>query len=180
MVCETVNSTYLSRLWHSTMTKNDSRRRVEPREGEFQEGFPAYRPDLAYVVLDDRKAAIEAFLAQSLEDLLCAVRVRLQQTNHSGLEGVEPTPSWCRMPAPVLRTVCPLGHRVRMQAEGPRRLGDGQSLSLLAILDLAVGLVIDHGARPRAARNWPIRRLIASAPSSRAATGWGTSRASTW
>ena len=132
-------------------------------KGELEEGFPAWRADTAHIVLDDRAAAIEAFLAQALEDLLRAVRMTLQEANDAGLEWVEPAAPRHRMSSAVLRAVYPLGHGLRMQAEGPRGLRDGQLLSLVAILDLAIGRVIDHGDRPKAARNWPILTLISSA-----------------
>ena len=86
-------------------------------KGELEEGFPAWRADTAHIVLDDRAAAIEAFLAQALEDLLRAVRMTLQEANDAGLEWVEPAAPRHRVSSAVLRTVYPLGHGLRMQAE---------------------------------------------------------------
>lgn len=91
-------------------------------EGEFEEGFPTHRTDLAYIILDDRETALETVLTQTLEDLLCAVRVRLQQTNHPGLERIEPAASRHRLPGAILRAGCPFGYRLCMQAEGARAL----------------------------------------------------------
>lgn len=122
-------------------------------KGELEKGGPTHRPDLAYIRLDDRVAARKTFLAQALEDLLRAVRVAFQQANDARLEGVEATAAWWRLAGMKLRDADPLRHRVRIQSEGAGGLRDGQLLPIVVILDLAVGFVVDHGVRPRAARS---------------------------
>ena len=47
------------------------------------------RPDACHVVLDDGAPAVEAGLAQTLLDLLCAVGVGVQPAHDLALEGVE-------------------------------------------------------------------------------------------
>ena len=47
------------------------------------------RADAVHVVLDDADAALEARLAQALEDLLRAVRMGIEPAHDLTLEGVE-------------------------------------------------------------------------------------------
>jgi hypothetical protein len=149
-------------------------------KGELEEGFPPGRANLAHIVLDDGEAASEAFFAQALEDLLRAVRIALQEANDAGFEWIEPAVPRRRLARAVLRAAHPLGHRLRMQAKGSCGLGDGQPLPLMAIPNLAVGFVIDHRVRPKAARSCPMRAPMSSAPRAPALTPSGGSRASTW
>jgi len=86
-------------------------------KGEFEERLVAGWPDPADIVFDDGEAPLKACLAQALEDLLRAVRVRLQAANDAGLERIKPAAPPHRLAGVVLRASQPLGHRVRMQAQ---------------------------------------------------------------
>ena len=149
-------------------------------KGELEECFPAHWAYLAHIVLEDRETTLKAFLAQALVDLLCAVRMGLQQAHDLCLERIESACTWRRLPRSELGALHPLGHRLRMHAEGAGDLRDGEPLALMAIADLAVGLIADHGVRPMAARSRSSLTAISSALNSRTSIRGGESRASTW
>ena len=58
-------------------------------EVQLQIDRPPGRPDTPDVIPQDRHAALVAFLAQTLEDLLSAIRVRIQQPGDMRLERIE-------------------------------------------------------------------------------------------
>ena len=87
------------------------------RKGELEKRFAAHRANLANVVLDDRDAALETVFMQKLEDLLRAVRVRLQETYHPGLERIEPAAARHGMSSAVRCASRPLADRLHIQPE---------------------------------------------------------------
>ena len=58
-------------------------------EMQFEIDRPLGRPDAADVIPQDRHAAAVALLAQTLKDLLSAIRVGLQQPRDARLEGIK-------------------------------------------------------------------------------------------
>ena len=169
MVCETVNSTYIWRLNASTMTKNESRRRVLPTatvpkapqstcahspgsEVQLQIDRPLGRPDAADVIPQDRHAAAVSLLAQTLEDLLSAIGMGVQQPRDAWLEGIKHAAARPAAPRLEARTGDPRGDRLWVKAQRPGGLRDRQALAIMAVVDLGERLVIDHDRLRRQAR----------------------------
>src|SRR6266481_301231 len=116
---------------------------------------PLGRPDAADVIPQDRHAAAISFLAQTLEDLLSAVRVGVQQPCDAGLEGIKDAaarPAAARLEA---RTRQPRRHCLRVEAQRPGSLRDCQALAFMAVVDFAERLVIDHDRLRSQARALP-------------------------
>ncbi len=127
---------------------------------QLQINRPPGRPDPADVIPKDRHAAAVAFLAQALENLLSAVGMGVQQPRDARLEGIEDAAARRAAPPLVARTRQPCGDRLRMEAQRPGGLRDRQSLPVMAIVDLAERLVIDHGRlRGPAGAGPPARRM---------------------
>src|SRR6202011_2428488 len=94
-------------------------------------------PDAADVVAQDGDAAAVSLFAQALEDLLCAIGVRVQQPCDAPLEGVKEAAArgWSR---PLeTRTCQPLGNRPRVEGQRSGGLNDRQTLAIVAVADLA-------------------------------------------
>lgn len=105
---------------------------------------PLGRPDAADVIPQDRDAAAVALLAQTLEDLLSTIRVGVQQSRDVRLEGIKDTAARPAAPRLEARTRRPRGDRPRVKAQRPGGLHDRQALAIMAVVDLAERLVIDH------------------------------------
>ena len=101
-------------------------------------------PDAADVIPQDRHAAAISFLAQTLEDLLSAVRVGVQQPRDARLEGIQDAAARPAAPRFEARTRQPRRHCLRMEAQRPGSLRDRQTLAIMAVVDFAERLVIDH------------------------------------
>src|ERR1700738_4932895 len=86
-------------------------------EVELQERLAPRRTNLVHIVAHDRVAAVEADFAQALEDLLCAVRMRVKPAQHLRLERIKSAGAWGRLAGPVLTDLEPFRHRLRMQPE---------------------------------------------------------------
>ena len=80
-----------------------------------------------------------------LEDLLSAVGVRIQQPRDARLERIEEAAARRAAPRLVARTRQPRRNCLRMEAQRPGGLRDRQFLAMMAVMDLGVRLVIDHG-----------------------------------
>src|SRR5262245_622961 len=105
-----------------------------------QLGWP-YQAD---VVAQDGDAAAVSFFAQALEDLLRAIGVRIEQPGDAPLERVEDTAA-LRWTGLLKTGPCqPLGDGLAVQTERVRDLGDGQALTIPAVVDPGVRLVVDH------------------------------------
>ena len=138
-------------------------------EVQLQIDRPLGRPDAADVIPQDRHAAAVSFLAQTLEDLLSAIGVGVQQPRDARLEGIQHTAARPAAPRLEARTRRPRGDRPRVKAQRPGGLRDRQALAIMAVVDLAERLVIDHdrlrrqapGVAARAAdvarMSWPSR-----------------------
>ena len=113
-------------------------------EVQLQIDRPLGRPDAAHVIPQDRHAATVSLLAQTLEDLLRAVWVGVQQPRDARLEGIQHTAAWQAAPRLEARAGDPRGDRPRIKAERPSGLRDRQALAITAVMDLGVRLVIDH------------------------------------
>ena len=98
-----------------------------------------------HVVLDDADAALEAGLAQALEDLLRAVRMGIEPAHDLGLEGIELAGTRRAGAHPELINLGPLGHRARVKPERARGLRNGEPLAAQVVADLAEGLIVGHG-----------------------------------
>ena len=166
MVCDTVNSRYMRRLWPSTIRKKLSRRRVDPtamvpyspqsacatspgsKWSLRKAGGRAARADPLHVALDHRAAPLVAGLLQSLVDLLGAVGVGIEPTHDLPLEGIkfaDPHHTLARM---KLLHVGPFGHRANIQAQGAGGLGLGELLASQVVANLAEGFIVEHGGAP--------------------------------
>src|SRR5262249_51810092 len=79
-----------ARVAHYESTKGSpvDLRTLAGSEVEFEIDGQLGLPDAADVVAQDRDAAAISLFAQALEDLLCAVGVRVQQAGNAPLEGV--------------------------------------------------------------------------------------------
>jgi hypothetical protein len=154
------------------MTKNESRRWVlAHRDGsvgtpvdlralagsevQLQIDRPLGRPDAADVIPQDRHATAISFLAQTLEDLLSAIWVAVQQPYDARLEGIKDTAARAAAPRLEARTRHPRSDRLRVKAQRPGSLRDRQALAIMAVVDLAERLVIDHDRLRRPARALP-------------------------
>ena len=113
-------------------------------EVQLQIDRPLGRPDAADVIPQDRHATAVSFLAQTLEDLLSAIRVGVQQPRDARLEGIKDTAARPAAPRPKARPRHPGGDRLRMEAQRPGGLRDRQALAIMAVVDFAERLVIDH------------------------------------
>ncbi len=122
---------------------------------QLQKDRPLGRPDAANVIPQDRHAAAVTFLAQTLKDLLSAIRVGLQQPRDARLEGIEDAASRRAAPRLEARTRQPRRDRLRMKSQRPGGLRDRQALAIMAIVDFAKRLVIDHGRLRGPAGPWP-------------------------
>ncbi len=150
------------RLWQSTMTKKESRRRVAPEldgsgaapvdlggfagsECEAEEGGAAHRTHGAHIVFDDAEAAGVALLvAQALEDLGGTVRVALQPAGDGGFEGIElarPPGTAAAREGGQARI---LGHGFRVEPQLAADLAEVQAALLMELADFAIGVVVDH------------------------------------
>src|SRR5258707_7195356 len=87
-------------------------------------------PDAADVIPQDRHAAAISFLAQTLEDLLSAVRVGAQQPCDVGLEGIKDAAARLAAPRLEARTRQPRRHCLRVEAQRPGSLHDRQALAI--------------------------------------------------
>src|SRR5712671_5732515 len=79
------------------------------REVQLQINRPLGRPDAADVIPQDRHAAAVSFLAQTLENLLSAIRVGVQQPRDARLEGIKDTAARPAAPRLEARTRHPRG-----------------------------------------------------------------------
>src|SRR6516164_1382674 len=105
---------------------------------------PLGRPDTADVIPQDRHATAISFLAQTLENLLSAIRVAVQQPYDARLEGIKNTATRPAAPRLEARTRHPRGDRPRVKAQRPGGLRDRQALAIMAVVDPGKRLVIDH------------------------------------
>jgi hypothetical protein len=116
---------------------------------------PLGRPDAADVIPQNRHATAISFLAQTLEDLLSAIRVAVQQPYDARLEGIKNTAARAAAPRLEARTRHPRRHRLRVEAQRPGGLRDRQALAIMAVVDFAERLVIDHDRLRSQARVLP-------------------------
>jgi len=116
---------------------------------------PLGRPNAADVIPHDCDAAAVSLLTQTLEDLLGAIRVAVQQPRDARLEGIKDTAARPAAPRLEARTRRPRGDRPRVKAQGPGGLRDRQALAITAVVDLAERLVVDHDRLRRQARAAP-------------------------
>ena len=124
-------------------------------EVQLQIDRPLGRPDAADVIPQDRHATAVSFLAQTLEDLLSAIRVGVQQPRDARLEGIKDTAARPAAPRLEARTRQPRGHRLRVEAQRPGGLRDRQALAIMAVVDFGERLVIDHDRLRSQARVLP-------------------------
>jgi hypothetical protein len=106
---------------------------------------PLGRPDTADVISHDGHAALVALLAQTLENLLSAIGVSVQKPRDARLERIKDTAARWAAPRLEARTRRPCRDRLRVEAQRPGGLRDGQALAIAAVMDLGERLVIDHG-----------------------------------
>jgi hypothetical protein len=130
------------------------------------------RPDAADVIPQDRHAAMVSLLAQTLEDLLSAVWVGVQQPRDARLEGIQQTAARPAAPRLEARTGDPRGDRPCVKAQCPGGLRDRQALAIMAVVDLGERLVIDHHrlrhqARDCAARSADVASMSCTSSSKR-------------
>src|SRR5262249_46024088 len=92
--------------------------------------------------------------------LLRAIGVRIEQPCDAPLERVEEAAA-LRWSGPLETGSCqPLGDGLAVKTERSRDLGDGQALTIPAVADPGVRLVVDHGVggpRAMARMSWPRR-----------------------
>ena len=124
-------------------------------EVQLQIDRPLGRPDAADVIPQDRHAAAISLLAQTLEDLLSAIWVGVQQPRDARLEGIKNTAARPAAPRLEARTRHPRGDRPRVKAQHPGGLRDRQALAIMAVVDLGERLVIDHDRLRSQARALP-------------------------
>jgi hypothetical protein len=96
---------------------------------------PLGRPDAAVVIPQDRHAAAISFLEQTLEDLLSAIRVGVQQQRDARLERIKDTaarPAAPRLEAYRATPSPPSSGR----GPAPGRSAGSQALAITAIVDL--------------------------------------------
>jgi Transposase, Mutator family len=92
-----------------------------------------------------RKVKSVSFLAQTLEDLLSAIRVGVEQPRDARLERIKHTAARPAAPRLEARSRHPRGDRLRIKPQRAGGLRDCQALAIMAVVDLAERLVIDHG-----------------------------------
>src|SRR6516225_8130032 len=92
---------------------------------------------------------------RTLEDLLSAIRVAVQQPRDARLKGIKDTAARPAAPRLEARTRRPRGDCPRVKAQCPGGLRDSQALAIMAVVDLAERLVIDHDRLRRQARAAP-------------------------
>src|SRR5262245_62550424 len=109
-------------------------------------------PNAANVVAQDGDAAAVSLLAQALEDLLRAIGVRIEQPCDAPFERVEDAGAWGWAGPLETRSCQPLGDGLSVNAECARNLSDGQALTIPAVADPGVRLVVDHGCPSRSGR----------------------------
>jgi len=95
----------------------------------------------ADVIPQDRHATAVSLLAQTLEDLLSAIRVGVQQPRDARLEGIKDTAARAAAPRLEARTRHPRGDRPRVKAQRPGGLRDAQALAIMAVVDPGKRLV---------------------------------------
>ena len=139
-------------------------RALAPSEGQLQIDRPFGRADAAQVIAQDRYASAISLLTQTLEYLLSAIRVGVQQPHDARLEGIKDTAPRPAAPRLEARPRHPRGDRLWIKAQRPGGLRDGQALAIMAVMDLGKRLVIDHGqlrsqARGVAARAADVARM---------------------
>jgi hypothetical protein len=100
--------------------------------------------DTAEVIAQDGDAAAISLFAQTLEDLLSAVGMAIEQSCDARLEGIKDAAAWPRAPRLETRARQPLGNRSRVEAERSGGLRDRQALAIMAVVDFAERLVVDH------------------------------------
>ena len=122
---------------------------------QFEIDRPLGRPDAADVIPQDRHAAAVALLAQTLKDLLSAIRVGLQQPRDARLEGIKDAAARPAAPRLEARTRQPRRDRLRVEAQHPGGLHNRQALAIMAVVDLGERLVIDHDRLCSQARGAP-------------------------
>src|ERR1019366_4579088 len=123
------------------------------REHQFEESRPVFRPYQAHIVLDGRATACITGFTQSLEDLLRAERMGVEQTGHLSLEWVEQAGPRHLYSCFVARHAGPGGDGAMRQMQRRSDLRQGHMLTIAAIPDLAPGFIGNHGRLPRAARS---------------------------
>ena len=94
---------------------------------QFEIDRPLGRPDAADVIPQDRHAAAVALLAQTLKNLLSAIRVGLQQPHDARLEGIKDAAARPAAPRLEARTRQPRRDRLRVEAQHPGGLHDRQA-----------------------------------------------------
>ena len=132
-------------------------------DGQF--GWP-YQAD---VVAQDRDAAAVSLLAQALKDLLSRVGMGVEQSRDAAFEGIkDATALMVAFPRCEAWTRQPLRDGLAVDAQRASDLGDGQALTIPAVVDLGVRLVVDHdrlraqggapaGPSDMARMSWPRR-----------------------
>ena len=123
-------------------------------KGQRQEGRSVRRANVVDVLLDDGDAAGVAGLAEAQEDLGGGVGMVGQPADDLRLEGVEFAGLGDDLPWPELAHGQPLGDGAFVQVQFAGDLGRRQMVVLLVVFDLAVELVVDHGARSIPWRTW--------------------------
>src|SRR5262245_18626091 len=101
-------------------------------------------PDATDVIAQDGEAASVALFAQPLEDLLRAIGMAIEQACDASFERIKDAATWWRAPRLEARARQPLGDRPRVQAERSGGLRDRQTLAIVAVVDFAERLVVDH------------------------------------
>jgi hypothetical protein len=105
---------------------------------------PLGRPDAADVIPQNRHTTAISLLAQTLEDLLSAIRVGVQQPRDARLERIKDAAARPAAPQLEARTRQPRRHCLRVEAQRPGGLRNRQALAIMAVVDFAERLVIDH------------------------------------
>src|SRR5262245_5703445 len=123
-------------------------------EVEFEIDGQLGLPDAADVVAQDRDAAAISLFAQALENLLRAVGVRVEQAGNAALERIEDAVARLPLLGCVAWTRQPLDNGLAVKTERARDLGDGQSLTIAAVVDLGERLVVDHSRGASAPSGW--------------------------
>jgi hypothetical protein len=113
-------------------------------EVQFEVDGQLYGPDAANVITHNANAAAISLLPQALEDLLSAVGMRVEQAGDPWLEGIKDAAAWMALLGCVAWTRQPLGDGLAVQTERAGDLNGGQALTIPAVVDLCVRLVVDH------------------------------------
>ena len=114
-------------------------------EVELEKRLGVMRPNALHVIFDDGEAAGVACLAQSLEDLLRAIRVGIEPAHNLPLVRIELAHARHTRARVELLHAGPLGYRARIQCERTRGLCHGEPLATQVVADLAEGLIVEHG-----------------------------------